>query len=106
MCKFLFIREDRDFSYDPARSAPRARFSKVPIINGGPKAVVVYVQDRGFNSFESNMIKLSVNETKWSSCSPGPALLFFIFRFQYLISGPKSYQGIRETGPRLVCVLH
>ena len=24
-------------------------------------------QDRGFNSFASNMIKLSVNETKWSS---------------------------------------
>ena len=31
------------------------------------KAVVVYMQDRGFNSFASNMIKLSVNETKWSS---------------------------------------
>ena len=31
------------------------------------KAVVVYMQDRGFNSFASNMIKLSVSETKWSS---------------------------------------
>ena len=32
------------------------------------KAVVVYIQDRGFNSFASNMIKLSVNDSpRWSS---------------------------------------
>ena len=31
------------------------------------KVVVVCMQDRGFNSFAANMIKLSVNETKWSS---------------------------------------
>ena len=31
-------------------------------------------------------------------CKPGPALLLFIFRFEYLISGPKSYQDFRETG--------
>ena len=30
---------------------------------------------------------------------PGPALLFFVFRFEYLISGPKSYRDFRETGP-------
>ena len=30
---------------------------------------------------------------------PEPALLFFIFRFEYLISGPKSYRDFRETGP-------
>ena len=33
-------------------------------------------------------------------CYPGPALLLFIFRFEYLISGPKSYRDVRETGPR------
>ena len=33
-------------------------------------------------------------------CEPGPALLFFIFRFEYLISGPLSYRDFRETGPR------
>ena len=33
-------------------------------------------------------------------CYPGPALLFFIFRFENLISGPKSYRDFRETGPR------
>ena len=43
------------------------------------------------------MIKPSVSETKW----PGPALLFFIFRFEYLIWGPKSYRDFRETGPAL-----
>ena len=31
-------------------------------------------------------------------CKPGPALLFFIFRFEYLISSPKSYPYFRETG--------
>ena len=31
-------------------------------------------------------------------CKPGPALLLFIFRFEYLISGPKSYRDYRETG--------
>ena len=34
------------------------------------------------------------------SLQPGPALLFFIFRFEYLISGPKSYRDFWETGPR------
>ena len=32
-------------------------------------------------------------------CLPGPTLLFFLFRFEYLISGPKSCQDFRETGP-------
>ena len=30
----------------------------------------------------------------------GPAFLTFIFRFEYLIWGPKSYQDVQETGPR------
>ena len=33
-------------------------------------------------------------------CWPGHSLFFFIFRFEYLISGPKSYRDFRETGPR------
>ena len=32
-------------------------------------------------------------------CQPRPALLFFLFRFENLISGPKSYRDFRETGP-------
>ena len=35
------------------------------------KAVVVYMQDKGFNSFASNVIKLSVNEKK-----NGPGIVF------------------------------
>ena len=46
---------------------PGTRFLKVPIINRPLKAVIVYMHDRGFNSFACNVIKLSVNETKWSS---------------------------------------
>ena len=57
------------------------------------------MQGKGFNSFASNMTKLSVNETKWSCLLARPALLFFIFRFENLISGPKRYRGFRETGP-------
>ena len=41
-------------------TGPGARFSKVAIING----LVVYMQDGGFHSFASNMIKLLVNEKK------------------------------------------
>ena len=33
-------------------------------------------------------------------CQPRPALLFFLFRFENLISGPKSYRDFREKGPR------
>ena len=63
------------------------------------KAVVVYMQGRSFNSFASNMIKLSVNETKRSSLLARPTPLLLIFRFENLISGPKRYLGFRETGP-------
>ena len=64
------------------------------------KAVVVYMQGRSFNSFASNMIKLSVNETKRSSLLARPTPLFLIFRFENLISGPKrEKRAPRETGP-------
>ena len=32
-------------------------------------------------------------------CQPGHVLLFSLFRFEYLITGPESYRGFRETGP-------
>ena len=38
-------------------------------------------------------------------CLPGPALLFFVVRFQNLISGPKSYLDFRETDPKS-CLYH
>ena len=60
------------------------------------------MQGRGFNSFASNRIKLSVNETEWSSLlARTRALILYIysFRFENLISDPKRYRGFRETGP-------
>ena len=93
------------FKPDPTPSKniqkrPGASFSKVPIFNGPREAVVVYMQDRSFNSFASNMIKLSVNETKWSILLARTSALFLLFRFGYLISCPKSYRDFGETDPR------
>lgn len=34
--------------------------------NNLKKADAVYLQDRGFNSFEDNIIKLPVDKTKWT----------------------------------------
>ena len=47
------------------------------------------------------MIKLSANETKWSSLLARTRALILIFRFVYLISGPKNYRDFPETGPWL-----
>ena len=58
------------------------------------------MQDRGFNSFVSNMIKLLVNETKWSSLLARTRALTPYISIEYLISGPKSYRDFRETGPQ------
>ena len=62
---------------------------------GGTFVVVVYMQERDFNSFASNIIKLAVNETKWSTLlARTRALVLYIS-----ISGPKGYRDFRETGP-------
>ena len=56
-------------------------------------AVSVSIKDRGFNIFASNMIKLPVIETEWSTLLARTlALILYIsiFRFAYLISGLKS----------------
>ena len=51
------------------------------------------------------MIRLSVNETKWSSfLARNRALILFIsiwifLGYFYLFSGPKSYWAFGETGP-------
>ena len=59
------------------------------------KAVLVYMHDRGFNSFASNMIKLSVNEIKWSSLlARTHALILFISIWIYLI-----LPGLSRNGP-------
>ena len=43
-----------------------ARFSKAPIINGPVKLVLFTSKIEGFNTFTSNMVKLSFSETEWS----------------------------------------
>ena len=44
-----------------------------------PVSCPVYIKDRGFNSFASIMIKLSVNETKWSSLLARTHALFSLY---------------------------
>ena len=34
-------------------------------------------------------------------CQPGIRAFFFIFRFEYLLSGPKRYRDFRETWPQI-----
>ena len=54
--------------------------------------MVVYMQERGF---ASNIIKLAINETKWSTfLARTRALVLYIS-----ISDPKSYRDFRERGP-------
>ena len=43
-----------------------ARFLKAPIINGPVKLVLFTSKIEGFNTFASNMVKLSFSETEWS----------------------------------------
>ena len=54
------------------------------------------MQDRGFNSFASNMMKLAVlMKQNEAVCYPGPVLLF-----ENMILGPESYRDFQEMGPR------
>ena len=58
--------ENKSSKWQESDSNPAARFSKAPIINGSLK-LLLFTFKIEFNSFASNMIKLSVRETKWSS---------------------------------------
>ena len=59
------------------------------------------MQDRGFNSFASNMIKLSVNETKWSSLLVRTRALILYISIWIFDFGPEKLPGLRETVLRL-----
>ena len=37
-------------------------------------------------------------------CWPGPARLFFMFRFEYLVSGPKELPGLLRNGPMFASI--
>ena len=55
------------FSLDSRQEQSGAHFLKVPIINGPAKLLLFTCKIEVFNSFASNMIELSVHETKWNS---------------------------------------
>ena len=59
---------------------------------------VPLIKDRGFNSFTSNMIKLSVNETKWSSLLARTRALFYISIWIFDF-GPEKLPGLSRNGP-------
>ena len=66
----------------------------------GGKVTVVYIQDRGFNSFpDNNMTKISINKTKWSCLLAKTCTLilpiFFIFD-----EGPEKLLGLSKERPK------
>ena len=62
-----------------------------------PKAVVVYMQDRNFNSFASNMIKLSVNEKmKYFACQDPRSSYSFYFDLNIWFRARRDFG---QTGP-------
>ena len=77
----------------------QAHFSKVPIINGPSKMSPIYIKDRGFNSFASNMIKLSVNETKWSSLLARTGALILYISIWIFDFGPVKLPGLSRNWP-------
>ena len=55
-------------------------------------AVVVCIQDRGFNSFADSMTKRSVNIRKWT-------VLFARTWLMFDFGGPIRYQDVPERAP-------
>ena len=58
------------------------------------------MQDRGFNSFASNMIKLSVNETKWSSLLAWTRAFVLYISIWIFDFGPEKLPGLSRNGPQ------
>ena len=76
-----------------------ACFSKVPIINGPVKLLLFTCKVEVSVSFASNMIKLSVNETEWSSLlarTRANILYISIWKFDF---GPETLPGLSRNGP-------
>ena len=104
ICRNLFLRIAGKIARNPVLQLQLHLIKILIIIDWGPflegrQAVVVYIQDRGFNSFASNMIKLSVNETKWSSllAKTRDRILYILIRkFDF---GPEKLPGLSRNGP-------
>ena len=60
----------------------------------------VYIKDRGFNSFASNVIKLSVNETKWSCLLARTRALILYISIWIFDFGPVKLPGLWRNGPQ------
>ena len=61
----------------------------------------VYIKDRGFNSFASNVIKLSVNETKWSCLLARTRALILYISIWIFDFGPLKLPGLSRNGPQV-----
>ena len=58
------------------------------------------MQDKGFNSFISNMTNLlSVNETKWSSLLARTRALILYISIWMCVFGPEKLPGLWRNGP-------
>ena len=57
------------------------------------------MQGRGFNSFASNMIKISVNETEWSSLLARTRVLILYISIWKFDFGPETLPGLSRNGP-------
>ena len=79
---------------------PGARFSKVPIINGPVKLLLFTWKIEVSIALHSYMIKLSVNETKWSILlGQDPRSYSFYFDLNIWFRAQKSYRDFQELGP-------
>ena len=63
------------------------------------------MQDRGFSSFASNMMKLSVNETKWSSLLTRNRVLILYISIWIFDFGPEKLPGLSRNGPLAVTLI-
>ena len=64
--------------------------------------VVVYMQERVFDSFASNIIKLAVNETKWSTLLARTSALVLYISIWIFDFGPEKLLGLSINGPLTV----
>ena len=58
------------------------------------------MKGRGFNSFASNMIKQSVNETEWSSLLARTLTLILYISIRKFDFGPETLPGLSRNGPQ------
>ena len=75
-----------------------ARFSKVAIINGPAKPLLIMCKMK-FSSWASNMIKLSVNKTKCSSLLARALAFILYISIRMFDFGPEKLPGLSRNGP-------